>query len=199
MSDSNKWLEVEVKFLVADLAALRTQLVGVGATVKMPRVFERNLRLDTVDEALLAKWELLRVRQDTAVRVTFKGPANVASEAKVREEIEMEVADFDTAVLIFTRLGYVPTQTYEKYRETFQIGDVEIVLDEMPYGDFVELEGTEAGIKSVAAQLGLEWKKRILDNYLSLMGELKSYHELPFNDLTFDNFKGLSISVADVL
>ena len=137
-------LEVEVKFLVDDLAAWRGRLLGAGAVLEKGRVYERNVRLDTADEALLKKWQLLRVRQDTAVRVTFKAPtaADAVSEAKVREELEMEVADFDTAVLIFQRLGFAPVQVYEKYRETFQLGDVEVVLDEMPYGNFVELEGS---------------------------------------------------------
>ncbi len=93
----------------------------------------------------------------------------------------------------------MPTQSYEKYRETFQLDAVEIVLDEMPYGNFVELEGKEDGIKEVAARLALDWSDRILDNYLSLMGQLQSHHELPFHDLTFANFEGLSVSVADVL
>jgi len=30
---------------------------------------------------------------------------------------------------------------YEKYRTTFTIGSLEVVLDELPYGNFVEIEG----------------------------------------------------------
>ena len=37
---------------------------------------------------------------------------------------------------------------YEKYREAFDLNDLEIVLDEMPYGNFVELEGNEQAIKA---------------------------------------------------
>ena len=45
--------EVEVKFLVDDLGALRTRLAKVGAQLIGPRVAERNVRYDTADEALL--------------------------------------------------------------------------------------------------------------------------------------------------
>lgn len=194
-------LEVEVKFLLANLPDMRHKLLAAGAVLKKERVYERNIRFDTPDEALLQKWELLRLRQDTAVRITFKGPAieDLTSEVKVREELELTVDDFDTAVTIFTRLGYHPIQVYEKYRETFQLGGVEIVFDEMPYGDFMELEGSESEIKTTAVAIGLDWDKRVLGNYLGLMAELKAFHSLPFDDLTFENFQDTAVSIADIL
>jgi adenylate cyclase, class 2 len=196
-----KNLEVEVKFLVADLTAVRQRLLSIGATIKKERVFERNVRFDTPDEQLLQRWELLRLRQDTAVRVTFKGPAaeDLTSEAKVREEIEITVDDFEKTAVIFQHLGFEPIQTYEKYRETFQLGVVEVVLDEMPYGDFVELEGSEAEIKTAASQLDLDWDMRVVNNYLALMGELKALHNLPFDDITFANFKNETAKISDIL
>ena len=194
-------LEVEVKFFVPDLTVLRERLLALGANVVRERVFERNVRFDTEDEALLAQWKLLRLREDTAVTVTFKGDPQqaVESEARVREELEVEVSDFDTMALIFTRLGFAPVQTYEKYRETFAWGQVEVVLDELPYGNFVELEGDEADLKTAVSQLALDWNKRILANYLGLMEQLKAWHNLPFRDLTFANFVDKSITIADVL
>lgn len=193
-------LEVEVKFLVRDLATLRQRLIELGATLKKTRVFERNIRFDTEDEALLGRWELLRLRQDTAVKLTFKGlpPKAIKSEAKVREELEIEVSDFATAAAIVERLGFFPKQTYEKYRETFQLGSVEIVLDEMPYGDFVELEGPEEALKQMAEQLALDWSKRILGNYLLMMAQLKAFHNLPFHDLAFAHFSETDFAIADL-
>jgi adenylate cyclase class 2 len=200
VSDKSSNLEVEVKFLVETLAGWRERLLAVGAMLQKERVYERNVRLDTADSALLERLQLLRLRQDTAVRLTFKGPADeVVSEAKVREELEVTVSDFDTAVLIFQRLGLAPVQVYEKYRETWQLGEVEVVLDEMPYGNFVELEGSEAGIKTAVAILGLDWHKRLITNYLAIMAQLKVHHNLPFDDVTFANFENLTISAADVL
>jgi len=199
MADRN--LEVEVKFLVGSLTAVRARLISLNATLKKARVFERNVRFDTPDEALRYELKLLRLRQDTAVKVTFKGPTaeDLTSEAKVREELEMEVSDFETAAAIFERLGFAPMQVYEKFRETWQLDSVEVVLDEMPYGDFVELEGDEAAIKTAAAQLNLDWHKRSLSNYLALMGDLKAHHNLDFDDLTFANFENITASAADIL
>ena len=194
--------EVEVKFLVADLNAVRRRLVTAGAVLGAPRVYERNVRFDTVDERLLARQALLRLRQDSRVRLTYKGlPAqDAASEAKTREEIELTVEEFDRMALIFDRLGFHAVQTYEKYRTTFHLGDVEVVLDEMPFGLFVELEGaSDTCLKAAAATLGLDWSRRLLTNYLELMERARRAFDLPFNDLTFANFERRPVDMGVLL
>lgn len=198
---SDRFLEVEVKFMLRDLGAFRKRLVDMGAEVVAPRVFERNVRFDTVDEILLARQQLLRLRQDTRVRLTFKGPVaeDAISEAKVREEIELEIGDFDRMSAILQRLSFLPIQVYEKYRETYQWRGVEIVLDEMPFGDFIELEGSGTELKSVAEALGLDWSRRILANYLSLMELCRRSFNLPFSDLIFENFADLSVDMGKLL
>ena len=199
--DGEPLVEVEVKFYLEDHIQLRGRLAEVGAELFAPRVYERNVRFDTPQESLLARQELLRLRQDSRARLTFKGPsaADPASEAKVREEIELEVGDFDRMSAILQRLGLIPVQTYEKYRETYHWRDVEIVLDEMPYGNFVELEGAESDLKSVAAALGLDWSRRVLANYLGLMELCRRSFDLPFTDLTFGNFRERPVDMGQLL
>lgn len=189
-------LEIEVKFAIVDLRTLRTQLLEHGAIIKKDRVFERNVRYDDASGSLLTAGSLLRLRLDTQAKITWKGiPANIAalqSEVKVREEIEIVVSDFDAADLIIQRLGFAPVQSYEKYRETFQLDDVEVVLDEMPYGNFVELEGPELSIRQLAGQLGFDWQRRIVTNYLGLLNQFNQTFETDINDLTFANFSQLA-------
>ena len=197
MTDS--LLEIEVKFNVPTVEPFRAQLLALGATLEQKRVFERNLLLDTPDQQLLQADQVLRLRQDKAVRLTFKNKPIYHSEMKVREEVEMEVGDLETAVLLFNRLGYQPQLVYEKYRETYHLGTAEVVLDELPYGDFIEIEGDETEIKRVVKEIRLGWNGRLSHNYLELMHQLKQHHNLPFNDLTFANFSNLTVSIADVL
>ena len=195
-------VEIEVKFLVDDLEAVRRRLVAAGATTGAPRVHERNVRFDTADGALLARQALLRLRQDSRVRLTYKGLSDqdAGSEAKIREEIELTVEEFDRMALIFARLGFGAVQSYEKYRQTFHWRDVEVVLDEMPFGNFVELEGaTDAELKDAAAALGLDWSRRVLTNYLELMEQARRAFDLPFNDLTFANFAGRPVDMGTLL
>lgn len=197
----NDRLEVEVKFIVPDLATVRNQLVALGAILENPRIYERNIRFDTPTNDLLNQGKLLRLRQDSRIRITFKGepPQETQSEVRIREEIELVIDDFDNARTLLNKIGFQPVQVYEKYRETYQVAGVEVVLDEMPFGSFVELEGEEESILMVANQLNLDWSKRILTNYLALMAQLKDHHGLAFDDVTFDNFAGQDWSAADIL
>lgn len=194
--------EAEVKFLVSDLGVLRRRLLSAGAALAHERVYERNVRFDTPGQALLGRQELLRLRQDDTVRLTYKGDRieMEKSEVKVREELEVTVDDFDLMAAILERLGFRPVQVYEKYRETFRLGGVEVVLDEMPYGRFAELEGhDEAEIRTAAERLGLDWSKRLLTNYLALMAMVKAARDLPFDDVTFANFERHPVRMADFL
>ncbi len=197
---TNSHLEVEVKFLLSDLVAMRERLHTSGATFHHPRTYERNIRFDDVSQGLKNQGKLLRLRQDSAARLTFKGSTRqmADSEARVMEELEVEVEDFDIMARILDRIGFEGVQIYEKYRETYKMSSVEIVLDQMPFGDFIELEGDEAAIREAAGELSLNWNLRILENYLVLMDQLRDRHNLPFNDLTFANFDGLDVSVADL-
>lgn len=196
-------LEVEVKFLIPELAAVRQAVLTAGGLLHKPRVFERNVRYDTAEDSLRQQIALLRLRDDGVTRLTFKGmpldgPEHDQAHARVREELEVIVSDFAIMEMILQRLGFAPRQRYEKYRETFRLGAVEVVLDELPFGDFVELEGPGELLPETASALGLAWERRILVNYLTLLDELKAQVALPFDDLTFDNFRGRHITLGDL-
>ncbi len=199
MADNH--LEIEVKFFVTDLVKLRSVLLGLGGQLVKPRIYERNIRYDTAWDSLMRQGKLLRLRQDRDTRLTYKGEPEqpVDSEVRIREELEIVIDNFDTTAALLEKIGFEPRQIYEKYRETFQFGSVEVVLDEMPFGDFIELEGDAAAIREVADSLDLEWSSRILANYLALMARIKDHHDLPFEDLTFANFSEYDISIADIL
>ena len=194
-------LEIEVKFLLPNLSLIRNRLLQLGATLVRPRTYERNIRYDNAWDGLMRQGKLLRLRQDTDAIITYKGDPgeDISSEVRVREELEMTVEDFDMAASILERVGFEPRQVYEKYRETYEIEAVEVVLDEMPFGDFVELEGEEISIRTVAQQLRLDWDRRILTNYLNLFASLKESHQLPFEDLTFENFSTTNHAASDIL
>ena len=194
-------LEIEVKFLLPNLSLIRNRLLQLGATLVRPRTYERNIRYDNAWDGLMRQGKLLRLRQDTDAIITYKGDPgeDISSEVRVREELEMTVEDFDMAASILERVGFEPRQVYEKYRETYEIEAVEVVPDEMPFGDFVELEGEEISIRTVAQQLRLDWDRRILTNYLNLFASLKESHQLPFEDLTFENFSTTNHAASDIL
>ena len=49
---------------------------------------------------------------------------------------------------ILDALGFMPAMIYEKRRETWRLGATEVVIDELPFGLFMEIEGTERNIET---------------------------------------------------
>ncbi|MFZ3070609.1 MAG: class IV adenylate cyclase [Anaerolineaceae bacterium] len=191
--------EIEVKFYLADLPRFRQNLILAGASQTHPRVLETNLRFDTPGMDLSKKSQVLRLRQDQEAHLTFKGPGELVDGALTRQEIEFEVSDFQTARRFLERLGYRVFMTYEKVRENFTLQDVQVSIDDMPYGYFAELEGQSARqIQAVADSLSLDWSRRINTSYLDLFQRLKERMGLKFDDLSFDTFRDLAISPEDL-
>lgn len=167
-------LEQEAKFFLTRLPALEIRLKETGARLKHGRVFESNLRFDLPDGGLTRQRQVLRLRQDERIRLTYKGPMEAGREVSARTEIEVDVSSFDNTRALLEALGYRVSVMYEKYRTTYALGDCEVTLDEMPYGDFAEIEGPGvAAIQAVAGQLGLDWSARSLESYLALFDRLR--------------------------
>jgi adenylate cyclase class 2 len=109
------------------------------------------------------------------------------------------VDSFAVARKLFEALGYQVVVLYEKYRRVYRLGDVEVVLDELPFGDFVEIEApNNVLIEGVAQMLGLDWSKGIATNYLGLFALARSRRGFTFNDLTFENFRDYELSPGDM-
>ena len=192
-------LEREIKFYIEDLKQIAERLRLCGANLGRPRILERNLRLDTKDNELARAGRLLRIRTDDKVSVTYKADARVEGGVIARTEIEFAADDDRMVRKLFEALGYRVTVTYEKYRSRYTLGDVVVVLDELPFGDFVEIEApNNALIEGVSQMLGLDFSKGMAINYLGLFDIYKSNREVEFKDLTFKNFEGITVSPEDL-
>jgi adenylate cyclase, class 2 len=194
---SEDYREVEVKLYVSDFAPVETQLNAAGAALSVPRVYERNVRYDNAVGSLAPNGIVLRLRQDNAARLTYKSPPDphtVKRGVQSRFEAEVTVSDFATMDVILTRLGFHPMMIYEKYRTTYTLNGAEIVLDEMPYGRFVEIEGkSEAIVTALLDTLHLGDAPRLSYSYTELFDHVRENLRLPFTDLTFANFEGVDV------
>jgi adenylate cyclase class 2 len=191
--------EIEAKFLVRDLEVIEARLRGLGAALTAERVFETNLRFDTPDGDLSRQRQALRLRQDTQSIMTFKGAARQGEAISMREEIEFSVSDFAAARRLLEALGYVVSVIYEKYRTTYVLGNLEVVLDELPFGSFIEIEGPDVDtIRGAADELGLEWEARSSASYLALFGLFREARNLSARNLTFEELRGIEAAPEDL-
>jgi adenylate cyclase class 2 len=178
-------LEVEVKLQVDSHAAVRERMKERGARF-MRRVLETNRLFDTRKGRLRKKGCGLRVRSCRAeegdappAMLTFKGPRQPGP-MKKREEIETILDDAEVFVSILHRVGFAERICFEKRRESWQLGDCSIELDEVPWlGTFVEIEGPdEDRIRDVQRQLGLADHPIIRSSYVALLHDYCHQHNL---------------------
>ncbi|MAT41441.1 MAG: class IV adenylate cyclase [Anaerolineaceae bacterium] len=200
MSPNLKEEEIEVKFYIRHIDQIKKKLETIGAVLEKPRVFESNLRFDYPDGILSANKQVLRLRRDTENTITYKGPAQINQPVSVREEIEIEVDDFERAKHLLEALGYEVYMEYEKYRTTYAYQDVLIVVDELPIGNFIEIEGPHvSAIHIMTELLGLHWENRIPASYLYLFEQLKKHRpELEGTHLSFAQLSSFQFSESDL-
>lgn len=182
-------IETEIKFKVADLAALAERLRAAGFKLHTPRAFESNVLYDTPDRQMRTRTEILRIRNyDGHWTVTHKRlPDNRpgVDTHKHRVETESEVADGRAFEEIFLALGLVAAFRYEKWRTEWHDGEGHCVVDETPIGNYAELEGSPEWIDRVANRLGLKREDYITLSYGRLFEQWRAEQGSDAADLTF--------------
>jgi adenylate cyclase class 2 len=191
--------ETEVKFCTFNLSQIEVILRELKAHLFSPRTLEINLRFDTASGDLMRAGRVLRLRKDDLVRLTYKDNSQNIKGALSRREIEFIANDFDSAKQFIEALGYEVVFIYEKYRTTYEYKGTHIMLDELPYGNFIEIEGELETLRPIANELQLDWDKAIPASYHALFERLCKSRGLTFRDLTFENFKGIQVSPEDMM
>jgi len=169
-------VETEAKFRVESHDQIRQRLRAAGARC-LGTVLETNLILDRPDGSLRRQGCGLRLRtsqplegETARTTLTFKGP-RAPGPLKVREELAIDLADGETMGGILTRLGYVAVLWYEKRRESWQIADGRVELDEPPHlGWFVEIEAPdEAAVRHIQSELSLRDADMVSASYVHML------------------------------
>jgi adenylate cyclase class 2 len=167
---------------------------ALNASLLQARVFETNLRFDTPAKTLTRNYQVVRLRHDTQSRLTYKSAALPGKEVSTLKEIEFTVGDFDAARSFLEALGYEVSIAYEKYRTTYKLDDTHLMIDEMPFGNFLEIEGENvSAIKGAAAKLLLDWNARCIDSYMVLFNHLQEELTIAITNLTFSDLSHIKV------
>ncbi len=190
--------ETEIKFYIRNLTKLEKHLWVLGAVLLQPRTHEMNWRFDTPDQRLTKSFQVLRLRQDNKCHLTYKGTADPNSEVSMRKEIEFEVSNPQKARQFLEALGFQVAVVYEKFRTVYRLDSSEISLDEMPYGNFVEIEAPNLQlIQLTAEKMDLNWEARCKLSYLALFNMLRAKSKLSASNLLFEEFQGTQFTAQD--
>ena len=186
--------ETEVKIRIADRNATRKRLRELGFLPVHRRSLEDNTLYDTPDRALRKARSILRLRHyGSRWFFTYKGTPEPDQNYKSRLELETEVQEPQAIRSMLEVLGLKPVFRYQKYRAQYARRDQarwrkpgrEVVLDETPIGNFLELEGSRAWIDRVARQLGYSRSDYSTASYGRLYLEECQKQGIPPGDMVF--------------
>jgi adenylate cyclase class 2 len=183
-------LETEVKLICDNLDRIRD--AGFDLVLLTERHFEDNWLLDLPDLSLRNQGAALRVRSVNGKGlITYKGvvyPSN-GSPLKVREEIETEVDEPERVIELFEKLGYKRSFRYQKYRTVYGLTvdgqQLEVVFDETPMGNFVEIEGEASRVVRVLDAAGFAATESIRESYPELQAARCEARGVELEDLVF--------------
>src|SRR5215475_5611220 len=177
--------EIEVKFQMKNLAALTDKLGKNGFHLVTPRTHEMNTLYDTLDGALRARGELLRIRRyGQTWKVTHKTKGGTGKH-KTRMETETKIDDGQALATIFAAVGLVPSFRYEKFRTEWSDETGHVVLDETPIGNIAEIEGPPEWIDTTAEKLGINHSDYITDSYAQMFFEWKKKTKSSAQEMTW--------------
>lgn len=151
--------EEEIKLISKALAEIGARFEGED--------FEENILFS--NDELIAECAVLRLRRiGEKTILTYK--KRIQNDFAVKEQIEYEteIESFVEAAKIFESLGYRRSLVYEKRRRTWHFREVEIVLDELPFGSFMEIEGSVTTIAEAEMFLGAEDFEVVHETYPQL-------------------------------
>ncbi len=164
--------EIEVKIFGIDAQALEQRLKDAGATL----VFDGEIdaiQFDFPDFALRRKGRQARIRRiGGKVEMVVKGPRDDSGYG-VREEIETYVDDFETARLIFDRLGLIEMCRYCKQRRTYKLDGIKYEFDTYPnYPTLLEVEAkTKDDVRKGVEFLGFAMQDTYDKSFLAKLKE----------------------------
>lgn len=150
-------IEIEKKYRLTQeqREAVVQRLREAGAQVVRDEEFEENTIYRGA--ALQRETSVLRLRRvGERALLTFKERFPSSSAIKHQREEETEVADADAMNAILELLGFTPALVYEKRRQTWHFRNTEVVIDELSFGLFMEIEGEEEEIKAAERELGID-------------------------------------------
>lgn len=160
-------LEIEKKFhlTLQQRHELEDLLLQLGAILR-GEVFEENILFG--GGSLDNKNRLLRLRRGGGKAIlTYKERLDSDTTIRRRREVETEIENPEAIVAILSIGGYKPAIIYEKRRTTWELADTQLMVDELPFGLFLEVEGDEEAIRHVEDLVAP----------LKLMVEQRSYSE----------------------
>ena len=158
--------EIEIKFKIKKADDIRIKLLDLGG---VPKKSYKQTTYGFFSDNSIEKGIFPRIRDEHGkIVLTVKVRPQKKTEYFERKEYSVEISNTEEGVDIMKSMGYDQVRVFKKTREEWEFKDVEVVLDKLYFGDYMEIEGSKEKIEEMVKKLGFENRERIAKAYLRL-------------------------------
>ncbi|MBU4350868.1 CYTH domain-containing protein [Candidatus Parcubacteria bacterium] len=190
MTTKNKKKEVEIKVELdrKDISTIKNELKKLGFRLIAKQSFETTFGFFTPDGSSIDRGIFPRIKVDASgAWLTVKVKKEQSKKYFKRTEFNLKVQDVDGARDVLKVLGYEKERIFEKFRDTYydQKQKVEVTIDTLPFGYYMEIEGQSLKIEDMLKRLGLNGRERIVRAYLGVYDDWRKKHGVKNENAVF--------------
>ncbi|KKS70397.1 MAG: hypothetical protein UV41_C0024G0001, partial [Candidatus Daviesbacteria bacterium GW2011_GWA2_42_7] len=154
-------IEFEATFTNIDKDKIRKILTSIGAKLVRSEYLQRRIVL-SLPKGHEIKGGWLRVR-DEGDKVTLTLKVVDGDQIENQKEVYLKIDDFEKAEQLLDLIGCKKRAYQESKRELWQLGDVEITIDEWPFLEpYLEIEGkSKESVKEAVDKMELDFSKAL--------------------------------------
>lgn len=178
-----KKINQEIKINVTNVDII--QKLRNNKAVLLGSAKEITTRYDTDNKEYEKEGKFIRIMEGFKNCITLKEKNNENDKLFERDEFEIEIDDVENAKMLFEKIGLKPILKMEKYRLKWNVNGIRINLDELPFGLYMEIHGSEKDIKYAMEKLEIENETKIVGSYWDIYEHYK-YNKSLGEDITFN-------------
>lgn len=166
-------IDKQVKYKINNFDYISKRLVEIEA-VFIGGFMERTVRYDNENLKYSSNDLFIRTKSGIKNVVTLKEiPDNEVSTSFERITTEIEVDDINKMGYILEKIGLTKKFIMEKYRLFFRYGNIDILIDELPFGIYLEIKGDDKEIDKITKLLNIENENLIKATYWDIYDKIK--------------------------
>lgn len=142
---------------------------------------EKIKRFDTQDQLYEKNGKYFRIKEGLHNSFELKEKIDVDVKIRTRLDTEFEIEDVEKMEYLLNVLGLKYVRILEKYTQHWKYKNVNIVLDEVNFGFFIDIEGNDSDIEEFCDIMNLEKNNKILVTYWELFERISNERDILFN------------------
>ena len=165
--------EKQVKYKINNFDYISKRLIEIEA-IFIGGFMEKTIRYDNDDLKCSNNGIFIRTKSGMKNVLTLKEiPTDSSNTSFERITTEVEVDNINKIGYILEKIGLTKKFIMEKYRLFFKYDNVDILIDELPFGIYLEIKGEDNEINRITKMLNIDETDLIKMTYWDIYDKIK--------------------------